>query len=162
MKKLNVRIPENLRAWIEARDQHRLSHAHVQMARELGLNPRNLGKMTSNPDEPWKIPLPQFLEQLYLKRFEKAEPDKVLSIEEYAREAAAKKAARKAANAVDPERQARRKAAQAALRESRAARTSRPRASAVVEGASGEDLPAEESGVETPATAEPSANPDTN
>ncbi len=36
-------MPDGLNAWIAARKRHRLSHAHVQMARELGMNPGNLG-----------------------------------------------------------------------------------------------------------------------
>ena len=32
-----------LRASVDAHKRHRLSHAHVQMARELGLNPAKLG-----------------------------------------------------------------------------------------------------------------------
>lgn len=36
------KIPDKLQAWIVARKRHRLSHAHVQMARELGMNPKKL------------------------------------------------------------------------------------------------------------------------
>ena len=45
-------------AWLEARRRHRLSHAHVQMAREIGLNPKKLGKIDNHDQEPWKLPLP--------------------------------------------------------------------------------------------------------
>jgi hypothetical protein len=55
--------------WIEARRRHRLSERHVQMARELGLNPKKLGKIDNHRQEPWKAPLPEFIEQLYAKRF---------------------------------------------------------------------------------------------
>ncbi len=34
------RIPDGLQLWIDARKRHRLSHAQVQMARELGMNPK--------------------------------------------------------------------------------------------------------------------------
>jgi hypothetical protein len=34
-----IRIPDHLQEWITARKRHRLSHAHVHMARELGMNP---------------------------------------------------------------------------------------------------------------------------
>jgi hypothetical protein len=34
------RIPERFQVWITARRRHCLSHAHVQMARELGMNPK--------------------------------------------------------------------------------------------------------------------------
>ena len=35
---------QKLQTWIDARKCHHLSHAHVQMARELGMNPKKLGK----------------------------------------------------------------------------------------------------------------------
>jgi hypothetical protein len=36
------KLSQDLQDWIEARKRFHLSHAHVQMARELGMNPRNL------------------------------------------------------------------------------------------------------------------------
>ena len=33
------KIPADLQIWIDARKRFRLSHMHVQMARELGMNP---------------------------------------------------------------------------------------------------------------------------
>jgi hypothetical protein len=86
-------------AWIEARRRFRLSHAHVQMTRELGLNPLKLGKLDNAKQEPWKAPLPVFIEELYLERFGKERPDVVLSIEERLRLQDAKKAAKRAAKA---------------------------------------------------------------
>ena len=44
--------PADLQAWIEARRRHRLSHAQVQMARELGMNPEKLGKVDNHRQEP--------------------------------------------------------------------------------------------------------------
>jgi hypothetical protein len=64
-----VRIPDHLHGWITARKRHRLSHAHVQMARELGMNPKILRKLDNADQEPWKLPLPAFIESLYQKRF---------------------------------------------------------------------------------------------
>jgi len=58
-------------AWIVAQKRHRLSHAQVQMARELGMNPRKLGKLDNHDQEPWKMPLGLYIEHLYLKRFGK-------------------------------------------------------------------------------------------
>jgi hypothetical protein len=52
------------------------------MARELGINPSGLGKLDNHDQEPWKMPLGEYLEHLYLKRFGKDRPDVVLSIEE--------------------------------------------------------------------------------
>jgi hypothetical protein len=77
-----LRIPEKDRAWIDARRRHHLSHAQVQMARELGMNPRNLGKIDNHKQEPWKVPLPNFIEYCYRRRFGKERPDHVASIEE--------------------------------------------------------------------------------
>ena len=37
-------IPNKLRPWIEARKKYHLSHAQIQMARELGLNPKIMNK----------------------------------------------------------------------------------------------------------------------
>jgi len=79
------RIPERLQVWIDARKRHHLSAAHVQMARELGMNPKKLGKLDNHQQEPWKLPLPAFIEHLYFKRFGKSRPDVVVSIEERAR-----------------------------------------------------------------------------
>jgi hypothetical protein len=81
-----------MQRWIKARQQFHLSHAQVQMARELGMNPGKFGKLANHKQEPWKAPLPVFIEQLYRKRFGKSQPERVLSIEERARENATKKA----------------------------------------------------------------------
>jgi hypothetical protein len=51
-------------AWIDARKRHHLSHAHVQTARELGMNPAKLGGIDNHRQEPWKLPLPEFIERL--------------------------------------------------------------------------------------------------
>ncbi len=55
--------------WAEAAKRHRLSPEHVRMARELGMSPRKLGKLDNANQEPWKAPLPEFIEELYRKRF---------------------------------------------------------------------------------------------
>jgi hypothetical protein len=88
---------QKMQEWIEARRRHRLSHAQVQMARELGMNPAKLGKLDNHKQEPWKTPLPQFIEELYLRQFGKAAPDVVMSIEDRIRLANEKKPARRAA-----------------------------------------------------------------
>ena len=96
MGKSQKALPPQVRAWIEARERYRLSHAQVQMARELGLNPRKLGKISNHRQEPWKVPLPQFIEHLYLKRFGRERPLVVTPAEKWERPAAAKKPARNA------------------------------------------------------------------
>ncbi len=92
------RIPDDLQQWIDARKRHRLSHAHVQMARELGMKPKSLRKLDNHKQEKWKLPLPEFIEQLYWKRFGKERPDHVVSIEERARTIQQKKAAKREAS----------------------------------------------------------------
>ena len=91
------RIPERLQVWIEARQRHGLSHAHVQMARELGMNPKKFGKLDNADQEPWKAPLSEFIEHLYRKRFGRDRPEIVTSIEERVRAEEQKKAARREA-----------------------------------------------------------------
>jgi hypothetical protein len=53
------------------------------MARELGMNPKKLGKLNNHDQEPWKMPLGAYIEYLYYKRFGKERPDVVYSIEEH-------------------------------------------------------------------------------
>lgn len=60
--------------WLEAQKRSRLSAAHLQMARELGMNPRKLGKLANHKQEPWKMPLPAFIEDLYERRFKRSRP----------------------------------------------------------------------------------------
>jgi hypothetical protein len=68
--------------WVVAQKKHRLSDKHVQMARELGLNPDKLGKIDNHEQEIWKAPLPQFIEQIYFKRFKREEPVTVRSLKD--------------------------------------------------------------------------------
>jgi hypothetical protein len=97
MAKAKKGVPDKLQPWIEVRRKHRLSHAHVQMARELGMNPKKLGSLDNHGQEPWKQPLPEFIASLYAKRFGRDAPDVVRSIEETVAVQQAKKQARKAA-----------------------------------------------------------------
>jgi hypothetical protein len=94
-----VKIDPKLQQWIDARKRHHLSHAHVQMARELGMNPKGLGSLDNHRQQQWKAPLPEFIEHLYEKRFGRARPEEVVSIEEHAKRQAAKQAQKKARKA---------------------------------------------------------------
>jgi hypothetical protein len=93
----SIRIPANLQPWIDARKRFHLSHAEIQMARELGLNPKKLGKLANHRQEPWKLSLPQYIEHMYFKQFGKEMPENVASIEERVKQKAAKKLARREA-----------------------------------------------------------------
>ncbi len=90
------RIPDHLQVWIDARKKFRLSHAQIQMARELGLNPKKFGKLANRDQEPWKMPLPQFIENLYRKNFKRDHPEVVMSLEEKVEVDRRKKLARRA------------------------------------------------------------------
>jgi hypothetical protein len=91
-----MNLSSKYQPWIEARERFHLSHAHIQMARELGLNPRGFGKLANHKHEPWKAPLPDFIAGLYKKRFGKDQPNDVRPLEQIIAEQKHKKAARKA------------------------------------------------------------------
>jgi hypothetical protein len=63
------------------------------------MNPKKMGKIDNHNQEPWKAPLPIFIEDLYYKRFGRERPETVVTIEQRARQLAEKKAARRAAKA---------------------------------------------------------------
>ncbi len=106
---------QKLMAWIDARKRRRLSHAQVQMACELGMNPKRLGKKDNHDQEPWKLPLPDFIEHLYFKHYGKERPDVVLSVEEKIRR--------------DEEKRARRRETKLLRRQAEAAEQAEPEAS---------------------------------
>ncbi|HET6550249.1 MAG TPA: hypothetical protein VFG79_17435 [Solirubrobacter sp.] len=88
------------REWVEARRRHGLSHTHVQMARELGMNPKKMGSIANHRQERWKAPLPVFIEDLYRRRFGRKQPEVVMSIEQRAAAQSQRKAERRAARAM--------------------------------------------------------------
>lgn len=90
-------MAKDLTVWIEARKRFHLTDTQIQMARELGLNPLKFGKLANTRQEPWKAPLPEFIENIYFKRFHKTRPDNVRSIEAIIKDKARKKAEKKAA-----------------------------------------------------------------
>lgn len=92
-----IKTNQQMQGWIDARRRRHLSHSQVQMARELGLNPAKLGKIDHHKQEPWKLPLPQFVEQLYFERFGKTTPDNVMCIEKRCRVERAQREARRIA-----------------------------------------------------------------
>ena len=79
------RIPDKYQIWIDVRKRYHLSDVHIQMVRELGMNPKKFGKIANEKQEPWKKPLPAFIEDIYLKRFGRDRPADVKSIEEVSR-----------------------------------------------------------------------------
>ncbi len=53
--------------WAVAKRTCRLSAEEVRMARELNLNPRKLSKHVPSPAQPWKLPVGQWVRELYGK-----------------------------------------------------------------------------------------------
>ncbi len=70
-----------LEDWVAAKKKYRLTDTHIQMAKELGLNPKKFGKIGNNKQEKWKSPLPQFIEDIYFKHFKKDKPDNIKPIQ---------------------------------------------------------------------------------
>ena len=98
-------VSSKLRPWFEARQRFRLSHAHIQMAREQGLNPRKIGSLAIGQQEPWKRPLGEFIAHCYSRRFRRTAPEHVQSLEELAKRAEGRRnerRERKANRAVSP------------------------------------------------------------
>jgi hypothetical protein len=75
-------MSNKIEKWIDAKRKFKLSDKHVQMAREIGLNPDKLGKLNNHKQEPWKVPLKDYIEELYFKHFKKSEPDIIRPIEQ--------------------------------------------------------------------------------
>ena len=65
------------------------------MARELGMNPKKFGVLANHRQEQWKMPLPDYIEHLYLEQFGKPLPDDVRPLEIKDAEKRKRKAQRK-------------------------------------------------------------------
>lgn len=59
--------------WAEARRRCRLSAEALNMAKEMGLDPRSLIKNIPSRQELWKAPVEDWVRDIYTKRREKAE-----------------------------------------------------------------------------------------
>ena len=66
---------KNADAWAQAKKRYRLSAMHIQMAKALGMNPKKFGSLANHKQEPWKVPLPDFIEDLYFKKFKRSRPE---------------------------------------------------------------------------------------
>lgn len=100
-KKKHKRIPHKFLPWIDARKKYKLSHEHIQMARELGMNPRKFGGMANPSDRPGYKPFPEFIASLYQERFDRPGPLEVKSIEQMAQEHMERREVRKAAKLLE-------------------------------------------------------------
>lgn len=59
------------------------------------MNPKKLGRLANHKQEPWKLPLPQFIEKCYRRSFGKDRPDNVRSIENLVKDQQRRKADKK-------------------------------------------------------------------
>lgn len=59
----------NENPWARAKRLCRLSARHIEMAKQLGMNPKKLPKLIPSKSQQWKAPVRDFLEDLYAKRF---------------------------------------------------------------------------------------------
>jgi len=58
--------------WAEAKRRCRLNSEDIRMAKELGLNPRSLIKNIPSKTQQWKLPVKDWIREMYQKRQEKA------------------------------------------------------------------------------------------
>jgi hypothetical protein len=71
---------DQLHLWFKVKREHALTDAQVQMARELGMNPKRLIESESTTQGLTQTPLSRRIEDLYLKRFKKPLPDAVVPL----------------------------------------------------------------------------------
>src|SRR5579864_6742989 len=90
-----MRPPPKLQPWFDARQRFRLSHIHIQMARELGLNPRKFGSLANDQQEPWKRPLAEFIAHGSSRRFGRSTPENVQSLEDVLKRAEQRRSERR-------------------------------------------------------------------
>ena len=64
--------------WIDAKKRYHLTDTHIQMAKELGMNPKKFGSLANHKQEKWKAPLPEFIADPYFKRFGREKPKSII------------------------------------------------------------------------------------
>jgi hypothetical protein len=65
----NKRRAHDEEAWTNAKKICRLTARQIEMARALGMNPRKLPGLRPSPQQRWKLPVGEFIEERYRKRF---------------------------------------------------------------------------------------------
>jgi len=61
--------PDHEEAWRNAKKICHLNAQQVEMARALGMNPKKLPRLRPSPQQRWKLPVGEFIEACYWKRF---------------------------------------------------------------------------------------------
>ncbi len=59
--------------WLEAKRRCKLNDEEIQMAKEMGLNPKSLLKNIPNKNEQWKEPVKIWIRNMYVDRFGRTE-----------------------------------------------------------------------------------------
>ncbi len=80
---VTTKTPKHDPQWAKAKNVCRLNMEDIRMAKELGIPPKSLIKNQPSPSERWKLPVKQWIRELYEKRFgrktsapgEKAQPN---------------------------------------------------------------------------------------
>jgi hypothetical protein len=60
--------------WANAQRRCRLSDEALRMAKELGLNPTSLIKNIPSPKQQWKVPVEEWVREMYRRRYGSAAP----------------------------------------------------------------------------------------
>lgn len=90
---------DKYQVWIDARKRHKLSHATVHMARQLGMTPEGVDKLARASQHPGKPMLADVIAKRYLEKFGRPGPPQVLSIEQMAEREGQKRAEQRARKA---------------------------------------------------------------
>lgn len=61
--------PYHEESWRKAKKICQLNARQVEMARSLGMNPKKLPSLRPSPQQRWKLPVGEFIESCYWKRF---------------------------------------------------------------------------------------------
>lgn len=78
---------DELQKWVKVKRQCGLSGAHVQMAREFGVDPKRLMARPGIAPGSTNGPLAQRIEDLYTRRFKRTIPDPVVTVRKLLHEA---------------------------------------------------------------------------
>ena len=89
------RIPPKLQPWFDVRRELGLSNATIQMARELGMNPKKLSRLVQTTGQQWKASLPEFIAHCYEKSHGRDTPETIRSLEQIVKDEANRKEAKR-------------------------------------------------------------------
>ena len=67
--------------WAIAKQKYKLTNTQIYMAKALGLNPKKFGSYANHKQQLWKSPLPDYIEELYEKRFKKEVPAEIQALD---------------------------------------------------------------------------------